>query len=231
MFKKTKKCDLKNIWYILLGAIGGIGIMIIFYILNFFNEKSLEVIKVCISFIAIFATFGGAYFGAKLAANNALNLKEREMSNERKKDYFIKHNDMFIELENMNFNSILSELHKWNDRLLKDKDLDWSHFSEIIRNLDEIERIIKNVHFSDRIFESKFCEVAKNIDYINLQKEIIKFRNTYAGQRKKRVLKSLIKVRSEIYSVIKQIENSLDSLPKFDIFEYEKIYNVKLNKD
>lgn len=231
MIEKTKNWCLKYIWYILLGAIGGIGIMILFYILSIFNEKSLEVIKVCISFIAIFATFGGAFFGAKLAAKYALDLKEKEMNSERKKDYFINHNDMFIALENMNFNYVLSELHKWNYRLQKDKNLDWVHFSEIILNLDEIERITNKVEFSDRIFESKFYEAVKIIKYIKEKKEILKFKETNDRKRKKHVLKSLIKVRSEIHSLVKQIENSLDSLPKFDIFEYEKIYNVKLNKD
>lgn len=196
MIFENKKRNFKYIWYILsggIGGIGGIGIMVLFYILNIFDEKNLEIIKVCISFIAIFATFGGAYFGAMLAANNALYLKEREMNSERKKDYFINHKDMFMELENMNFNTILCSLHKWNDRLLEDKTLDWVHFSEIIRNLDEIEQIICKVNFSDRIFESKFCEVAKIIKNINATKEIIKFRETNDRHRKKHVLKDLRK--------------------------------------
>ncbi|MDE9439011.1 hypothetical protein EWS82_06300 [Staphylococcus xylosus] len=88
-YEKIKKWVLKYIWYILLGAIGGIGITVLLYILGFFDEKDLEIIKVCISFTAIFATFGGAYWGAKISGDNALNLKEKEINYERKKNILL----------------------------------------------------------------------------------------------------------------------------------------------
>ncbi|MBF2779943.1 hypothetical protein [Staphylococcus saprophyticus] len=87
--EKIQVWILKNIWYILLGAIGGIGITILLYILGFFDKKDLEIIKVCISLAAVFATFGGAYLGAKISADNARNLEElkrkREVTEQNKK--------------------------------------------------------------------------------------------------------------------------------------------------
>lgn len=49
------------------------------YILsNIGPENKLEGYTIAISFIGIFATFGGAYLGAKISANNALKIVEKE---------------------------------------------------------------------------------------------------------------------------------------------------------
>lgn len=49
------------------------------YILSNIDPKNkLEGYTIAISFIGIFATFGGAYLGAKISANNALKIVERE---------------------------------------------------------------------------------------------------------------------------------------------------------
>ena len=77
--EKIQVWILKNIWYILLGAIGGIGITILLYILGFFDKKDLEIIKVCISLAAVFATFGGAYLGAKISGQDAIKLSNQQL--------------------------------------------------------------------------------------------------------------------------------------------------------
>lgn len=77
--EKIQVWILKNIWYILLGAIGGIGITVLLYILGFFDKKDLEIIKVCISLAAVFATFGGAYLGAKISGQNAIKLSNQQL--------------------------------------------------------------------------------------------------------------------------------------------------------
>src|SRR5699024_8796259 len=77
--EKIQVWILKNIWYILLGAIGGIGITILLYILGFFDKKDLEIIKVCISLAAVFATFGGAYLSAKISGQDAIKLSNQQL--------------------------------------------------------------------------------------------------------------------------------------------------------
>lgn len=79
-----------------LTIIGIISLMIfafiftIGYILsNIDPENKLEGYTISISFIGIFATFGGAYLGAKISADNARNLEElkrkREVTEQNKK--------------------------------------------------------------------------------------------------------------------------------------------------
>src|SRR5699024_12297042 len=58
---------------------GGIGITILLYILGFFDKKDLEIIKVCISLAAVFATFGGAYLGAKISGQDAIKLSNQQL--------------------------------------------------------------------------------------------------------------------------------------------------------
>ena len=72
--------------------IGVIGLMIfafiftIGYILsNIDPENKLEGYTIAISFIGIFATFGGAYLGAKIAGDNARNIYEKQ-KNEKKQE-------------------------------------------------------------------------------------------------------------------------------------------------
>lgn len=76
--------------------IGVIGLMIfafiftIGYILsNIDPENKLEGYTIAISFIWIFATFGGAYLGAKIAGDNARNIYEKQ-KNEKKQELITK---------------------------------------------------------------------------------------------------------------------------------------------
>ena len=49
------------------------------YILSNIDPKNkLEGYTIAISFIGIFATFGGAYLGAKIAGDNARNIYEKQ---------------------------------------------------------------------------------------------------------------------------------------------------------
>lgn len=42
-------------------------------------KKDLEIIKVCISLAAVFATFGGAYLGAKISGQDAIKLSNQQL--------------------------------------------------------------------------------------------------------------------------------------------------------
>lgn len=57
------------------------------YILSDIDPKNkLEGYTIAISFIGIFATFGGAYLGAKIAGDNANKLLEKEYEKKSIKD-------------------------------------------------------------------------------------------------------------------------------------------------
>lgn len=132
MIKKTKNWCLKYIWYILLGAIGGIGIMILFYILSFPNEKSLEVIKVCISFIAIFATFGGAYLGAKISGEKASNIARNQMIMEDLKMYSINNRKFLNDFDETINKDLINEVHNKSEIL---DVLEFQAYKVKVRNL------------------------------------------------------------------------------------------------
>ena len=80
---------------ILLAVIGVFAFVLFFgFILsNIDRDNKLEAFTLAISFVGIFATFGGAYLGAKIAGDKAL-----EISNEDKagKIEHIKRNIFFI---------------------------------------------------------------------------------------------------------------------------------------
>lgn len=69
----------------ILTIIGIAGLMVFAFIFstgyilsNIEPENKLEGYAIAISFIGIFATFGGAYLGAKIAGENANKLLEKE---------------------------------------------------------------------------------------------------------------------------------------------------------
>ncbi|MGX0571828.1 H+/Cl- antiporter ClcA [Staphylococcus hominis] len=79
-FNKKTECLL----YVLLGVFSGIigSSIMIFIIYNYEDKK--EFIKIVISIVGLFTTFGGAYVGAYLSGRNALYLKKKELIYERK---------------------------------------------------------------------------------------------------------------------------------------------------
>lgn len=80
--KFNKKTE--YIFYGLLGVFSGIigSSIMIFIIYNYEDKK--EFIKIVISIVGLFTTFGGAYVGAYLSGRNALDLKKKELIYERK---------------------------------------------------------------------------------------------------------------------------------------------------
>lgn len=103
------------------------------YILsNIDPENKLEGYTIAISFIGIFATFGGAYLGAKIAGDNASKLLEKEYEKKSIKDrekikirlsmsmdFIVKINDRIVNAYSMK--RIASRLHKEKEFLLDEK--------------------------------------------------------------------------------------------------------------
>lgn len=103
------------------------------YILSNIDPKNkLEGYTIAISFIGIFATFGGAYLGAKMAGDNANKLLEKEYEKKSIKDrekikirlsmsmdFIVKINDRIVNAYSMK--RIASRLHKEKEFLLDEK--------------------------------------------------------------------------------------------------------------
>lgn len=74
--------------YILLGVFSGIigSSIMIFIVYNYENKK--EFIKITISIVGLFTTFGGAYLGAKISGNNAIKLEDKKRMLEYEKESY-----------------------------------------------------------------------------------------------------------------------------------------------
>ncbi|MGW7932208.1 hypothetical protein ACWEWU_11165 [Staphylococcus xylosus] len=123
----------------IITIIGVISLMIFAFIFtvgyilsNIDPENKLEGYTIAISFIGIFATFGGAYLGAKIAGDNASKLLEKEYEKKSIKDrekikirlsmsmdFIVKINDRIVNAYSMK--RIASRLHKEKDFLLDEK--------------------------------------------------------------------------------------------------------------
>lgn len=78
---------IKKYWiYILTGSIGGVLVLICFLKFQGLLEGS-ELLKIIISTIALFTTFGGAYFGAKISGENSLKLAKKQLIMEDLKEH------------------------------------------------------------------------------------------------------------------------------------------------
>lgn len=71
IFKKYK-------WHVLAGMVGATIILVIFYLIGIFDSSNLEGIKISLTFLAMFATFGGAYIGAEISGKNASEIAKKE---------------------------------------------------------------------------------------------------------------------------------------------------------
>ncbi|MDK4265632.1 hypothetical protein [Staphylococcus warneri] len=85
------KIELKNILFIAFIFIFAIIVFVfsIGYIIRSVDpEHSVEGYTIAISFVGIFATFGGAFLGAKISGDNALKLSNREQFIKNTKELF-----------------------------------------------------------------------------------------------------------------------------------------------
>lgn len=134
------------------------------YILsNIDPENKLEGYTIAISFIGIFATFGGAYLGALIAGKYSLRTVEKQFINERKN----------------NLNKVVVTLSFYNISLFKVFN---SIFKQINTSNDKIERDIKNDIPLNVIFEKyiksgdeyKYTISEHYINYIREYNDLIK---------------------------------------------------------
>lgn len=65
--------------------LGCLIILIVFYLMRIYDNQ-VEAIKVCISFVSIFATIGGAYLGAKVSGKNAIEQYKLDQTSKSNKE-------------------------------------------------------------------------------------------------------------------------------------------------
>ena len=118
---------------IMISSILGVMLLLfmVFEVAVIFNtnltERSNRSLEISIALFSMFATFAGAYLGAKISGDNALKLQKREM----KQNYLIKNYKMLISLDKKNLNNVKNELNKYNDKLLKKGEQPFGTFSEL----------------------------------------------------------------------------------------------------
>ncbi|MDU9349057.1 MULTISPECIES: hypothetical protein [Staphylococcus] len=185
------------------------------YILsNIDPENKLEGYTIAISFIGIFATFGGAYLGAKIAGDNANKLLEKEYEKKSIKDrekikirlsmsmdFIVKINDRIVQSYSMK--RIASSLHKEKEFLLDEKynikmfrPENKVYFKNNYCEYDDCN--VKEIKFTTRNYEEliKYISIIDEIIYSN---EMIELRKE--EQKQLFVFKQLLK---NIYTLIEK---------------------------
>lgn len=208
-----------NWTYFLVGAIGGVIAVASILLLQHATTNWVESLKIIISILALFCTVLGAYYGAKISGDNALELQKREM----KQNYFIKNYTMLISLDKKNLNNVKNDLKKYNDKLLKNEEQPYGTFSKLYESLNEIEKIKNDVEFTDSYTKAKFDMASDYITDIKIKNEMIKLieivENGGNRRDKEQATKDLNKVKEDLHTIVKKIQKSLEDVPLVDINE------------
>lgn len=192
---QKSKLDAKTILNIVLIIILAIisFVLVVGYIISSVDPNhSITGYSIAISFVGVFATFGGAYLGAKISGDNALKLQKREI----KQNYLIKNYKMLISLDEKGLKDVKNNLKKYNDKLLKNEEQPYGTFSELYKCMNEIEKIKNEI--------IKLIEIEKN-----------------RGNRrdKEQATKELNKGKECMHTMVKKIQKSLEDVPLVDINE------------
>ncbi|MBO3075408.1 hypothetical protein [Staphylococcus xylosus] len=208
---------------IMISSILGVMLLLfmVFEVAAIFNtnltESSNRSLEISIALFAMFATFGGAYLGAKFAGNNALRLQERKMI----RDYLIQNYKMLSLMDRKGFKDIKSELKKYNNKLLNDEKQPYGIFNEILKNLDAIVKLRDELQFTDGYTEAKFEIAICNINDIKIKnsiKELIQVDMDGGDDRgKKQMTDKLNNEKLEIYELVEKVGESLKDVPLIDI--------------
>ncbi|PTH63612.1 hypothetical protein BU583_02590 [Staphylococcus agnetis] len=212
----------KKYWHLYLLAMPIFIFSLAVVIESIFKIEFQDCLMISISFLGIFATFGGAYLGAKIAGDNALKLKEKEIEYERKKDYIAHHYEMLSDLQKKGWDTTKSELKKWNDNLLKEDEQIYACVFQIKVNLEVIKRIPSEVEITDKHCANKFEEVQKNVEIFKKKNYINEVTANLDQSGKERINKYLKENKGEIFKFIKKIEYIIEEIPKYDKDEVEK---------
>lgn len=206
---------------VLIGVV--IAVLIVCYLvidilIDFKNAK--EVLPIIISIFGLFATFGGAYLGAKISGDKAREQSQVELNAKIEYDFYLKNYDMIKILEEK-VNPILNKLS--NDYVkYKDNDCFSNMFISNLRekNCDLFREATNTID----VTENKFYEIKLN-DIIEISQEIKIILNDISESLEiKKAFEEYNKTRSK--SSEKKLEKSVYQPTRYTLGRMNKIINI-----
>ncbi|MFT0636480.1 hypothetical protein ACMVJ6_12185 [Staphylococcus ureilyticus] len=198
--------------------IGVIGLMIfafiftIGYILsNIDPENKLEGYTIAISFIGIFATFGGAYLGAKISGEKASKIAKNQMIMDDLKMYSTNNREFVKRIDERKIKDLIDEVHH------KDKLSDVLEFKVYKVN---VRKLYKKIADCTMIYEGELSHSVfypfelYRIKLSILDNYITKINNKMVGEYKEIIYKELNKKINQVIDNKRVIIKNYDS---FDI--------------
>lgn len=166
-------------------------------------------ITICISFTGLFATFGGAYLGAKISGDNArknMEIQLKAQKAENKKSEVFNRKRLNVEMKNNRLNDYLTQLNEYDSILQK------------------IEVEIKNYLLFTLEFGSNYKECTKDEYYYNRNRRINEFHQIITNHLEiEKQRNTVIICRNILY------ENNYD-IPNITINMLEPIVNIETSK-
>ena len=230
--------------YILLGVFSGIigSSIMIFIVYNYENKK--EFIKITISIVGLFTTFGGAYLGAKISGNNAIKLAKKErliddmmINNQSNKNFLRKIRSTYLinRLDNSLINKIIKNSYDLNNYrravvtlnqeckyIISITDLDSLsnivafEYDNIFKSIDQLSTFI-GMHYANLV--ENVTNQIKDLGYDNF--EIL----SYESQMEFRILK---KFNKYIYIRIRDLDDySKQEWIRLKLKEFNGLLNKK----
>lgn len=230
--------------YVVLGVFSGIigSSIMIFIIYNYEYKK--EFIKITISIVGLFATFGGAYLGAKISGNNAIKLAKKErliddmmINNQSNKNFLRKIRSTYLinRLDNSLINKIIKNSYDLNNYrravvtlnqeckyIISITDLDSLsnivafEYDNIFKSIDQLSTFI-GMHYANLV--ENVTNQIKDLGYDNF--EIL----SYESQMEFRIFK---KFNKYIYIRIRDLDDySKQEWIRLKLKEFNSLLNKK----
>lgn len=187
-------------------------------ITKFKNVK--EILQIIISIVGLFATFGGAYLGAKVSGDKAREQAQAELNSKIEYDFYLKNYEMIKILEEK-VNPIINELSK---NYVKYKDYDCfskMFISNLIKkNCDLLCEVTNTIN----ITEHKFYEIKLN-KIIEISKEIkVIFNDICESSEIKKAIEEHKKTRSK--SSERKIKKDVYRPTQYTLQKMNEIINI-----
>lgn len=190
---------------------------------NIFNMELKDSLSLIIAFIGIFTTFGGAYLGAKISGENAVNLSKNQMIIEDLKQYQINNKNFIEDIEK-------SDVFNKNVQLIKEiRSIE--NLFDVFKCKNALNELSEYLQKLDRNYKGNLSNIVYYPYYIYLSSltELLNNLITFVENTKKREREKLVeKIKIiENFSSYENTENEFwkndFNLVHFDTFE--SLYN------
>lgn len=155
-----------KIQFVIIALLGIVAFILFFgfFLSNIDPDNKLEAYTLAISFVGIFATFGGAYLGAKIAGNQSNKLFEKQIKIQSNKD----RNKLIIRIR-LSMDYIVKFIHHisgyYSNQVLSNR---------IYLNKSEFLNVNYTIHDENNDFNSRFYKIVneKPDSYIQLPEKV-----------------------------------------------------------